>query len=262
MLTNDTGGDPVPACQNGGINVRIWPNSTQFQEQIPVMLLMVPNPGEPPRYSFRTITDIKTDSGGGDSCSGSHPRLGFNSGLDQSGRNPGGDVCDPDNFGMGNSTKPCKVATVLSMNLVRYYIGPDPDDAAMPVLWRQTGAPPGQQVARGIEDMQVTYRAAQDIVDTPAACAATGCDIVAPEPVLVTAGTGIDALTVEVQVVLAARGGLLVPAGQGASDVMLTRARSADGTLGDGTLAYRGSLRSRATPRAALMLAGGDGRWQ
>jgi len=247
MLTNDTGRDPVPACQDGGVNVRIMASNVPFAEQMPVLLLMKDG-----TYSIRTITEVQSDNSSGGGCTGgTRPRLIFNQGQDDSGGNPGGSVCGPNNFGLGTSAAGCSVQAVLSMNVVQYYIGPAPDDAAMPVLWREVnGAAPGQQVARGIEDMQVTYRSAGDIVTNP-----TGSDTLPDEPTNVTTSPGLDSLTVEVQVVLAARGGLLVPAGQGGVAVALTRAA-------DGTSAYRGSLRSRAAPRSALVLAGGDLRWQ
>jgi prepilin-type N-terminal cleavage/methylation domain-containing protein len=252
MLSNDSGQDPVPACQNGGVNVRIVPTKATFTDQTTVMLLMTDG-----TYSLRTITSSdKGDNSGAGGCDAGidRPRLMFNKGLDTTLRNPGGTVCGPDNFGMGTSSSSCTVQSVVYMDVIRYYIDKDPNDAAMPVLHRVSSA--GDQiVAQGIEDMKVTYRAGSDITAHPTATPETFT--ADNQPADTTGATSAAAqanmTTIEVQVVLSARGTQLVTTAAARKAVMTNAA--------DGSFAYRGSLVSRGTPRAALA-ALADGRWR
>jgi prepilin-type N-terminal cleavage/methylation domain-containing protein len=250
MLTNDTGRDPLPGCATSGATVPILPMNVRVTTPASVLVLVRDLSGNTTVGGPFAVTGVAT---GAVPC-GTVLTLSGTPPVTPAGTTP----------------------QVAFVSRVRYYIAPDAAEAVpaglppTPILWREVnGVAPGQQVARGIEDMQVTYRRARDIVDNPAAdtCtdvprvsnevfALTGmCDLALKQPWVWTAAEGLDALTVEVQVVLEARGGLVVPAGQGGTAAALTQAA-------DGTSAYRGSLRSRATPRAALILAGGDGRWQ
>jgi prepilin-type N-terminal cleavage/methylation domain-containing protein len=261
MLTNENGVDPMNACWDGGQNVRLQTQTTSpFPAGSTVVLLMRNG-----TYSIRTITFIDSDNGGGTRCSGGPlPRLNFNSGSgDASGRNVSGGVCGLDAFGMGSNTEgnnKCEVEAVLSLDVVRYYIGPDPNEATnpTPVLFRQTGATgaPGQIVARGIEDMRVTYRSGADITATPGAtqtgCPSSGiCPLPLTQPADLFAATTVaaayDASTVEVQVELAARGSLYnAPGARQTAPLALMTEET------DLSRAYRGRLVSRGTPRAAL----------
>jgi prepilin-type N-terminal cleavage/methylation domain-containing protein len=237
MLTNETGRDPLPGCATVGAAVQIMPMNVGVTLPASVLVLQRDAAGVTTAFGgpFK-VTGVAT---GATPCSTLLTLLG---------------------------TPPAGATSqVMFVSRVLYYIAPDPDDATMPVLWRQVdGTVPGavdpavfpQQVARGIENMQVTYRSVAAIETDPTAdaCPDPECNLPDFAPVDVATTPGLTSLTAEVQVVLAARSGLIQPTGRATAE-MLTRAA-------DGTSAYRGSLRSRATPRAALILAGGGGKWQ
>ena len=93
--------------------------------------------------------------------------------------NPSAGFCNE--MGSSNLTPTC--VALMPIDVVRYQVAPDPDDASLPALWRsRTGAftpaggaaaTPGvgtgtwEVVARGIEDLQVKYFRGGAWVDTP-----------------------------------------------------------------------------------------------
>jgi prepilin-type N-terminal cleavage/methylation domain-containing protein len=237
MLTNETGRDPLPGCATVGATVPILPMNVGVT--LPASVLVLQRDAAGVTTAFGGPFKVNTVTNGAAACG---------TVLALNGVPPAG-----------------ATSQVMFVSRVLYYIAPDPDDPAMPVLWRQVGgAVPGavdpkvfpQQVARGIENMQVTYRHVRGITTNPTAdsCFDPDCSLPDTVPDDVVASPGLPSLTVEVQVVLAARGGLIQPTGRETAEVLTPAA--------DGTSAYRGSLRSRAAPRAALMLAGGAGLWQ
>ena len=93
--------------------------------------------------------------------------------------NPSAGFCNE--MGSSNLTPTC--VTLMPIDVVRYQVAPDPDDASLPALWRSRTGPftaaggaaatPGvgtgtwEVVARGIEDLQVKYFRGGAWVDTP-----------------------------------------------------------------------------------------------
>jgi prepilin-type N-terminal cleavage/methylation domain-containing protein len=265
MVTNDSGRDPVPACQNGGVNVRLFPTSVDFSKNMAVTLIMTNG-----TYSVRTITDgDKEDNSHAQGCDDvgqKHPRLMFTRGQDTSDRNPGGTVCGPDRFGVGTSPMGCEVREVSFADVVRYEIVAD-DDGTLSL--QRTSAAGKQIVARGIEDLQVTYRRAADVTNAlnsaPEACSNNACPplpLTLPDAIVPATAAALDAVTVEVQVELAARGNLVANAGARTTSML---AAGMSDPAADGSQAFRQRLFSRGTPRSALVhLAGAEAtpRWQ
>jgi len=258
MLTNDTGRDPLTVCGASGTDVWITPTlpaATVIPAGTPVILWM----NNLAAYSIRVTVGDSTKTTGPGTC-GVRTHLTVNA-----------DVCGAP----GNSVAGCVVAQVLFVDLVRYHIAPDPNDATMPVLLRtqwSSGAAIDQIVAQGIEDMQVTYRSGADITGNPTAADVRTCQVTAAtsdapattipclpddQPADTTGATSNLALsnttTIEVQVALSARGTQRFTSAAARKAVMTQAA--------DGSFAYRGSLVSRGSPRAALALLP-DGRWR
>ena len=93
--------------------------------------------------------------------------------------NPSAGFCNE--MASSNVTSTCTV--LMPIDVVRYQVAPDPDDASLPALWRSRTGPftpaggaaatPGvgtgtwEVVARGIEDLQVKYFRGGAWVDTP-----------------------------------------------------------------------------------------------
>jgi prepilin-type N-terminal cleavage/methylation domain-containing protein len=147
--------------------------------------------------------------------------------------NPPGGACP--GSGPGGVPPSTKCQFVSKMSVVRYELGPDPNDPNTPALYRSPegrltngglGPPaaPWQLVARGIEDMQIRYLSgAGGWADAP--------------PVVV--GTDTTTWVREVAVTLSARSMAANLAGQTISVV--------------GGNAVRGQLTSVVTPRTALL---------
>lgn len=140
--------------------------------------------------------------------------------------------------------------TVLQpIEVVRYLIAPDPDDASLPALWRSsTGAftaagaasatPPGanwQVVARGIDDLQIAYLKGAGTWDaTPGVVSCAPCT-----PPL---NGDLDTIVRQVRITLSARA-------SGKTRIQGTTTAAAGSNAGT---AIRGSLVAIITPRAAL----------
>jgi len=236
MLVNTSGRDNEPACEYAEPGqspiVRIKRNGADIPQNSVVMILMSDPPGT---YSVRVETSISPNSSNaGDGCTPgtSHDQLIFNPGADSTGMNPPGGVCGPNNFGDGTSTAPCAPLAIVFADLVRYEIRKVDN---LPCLVR-TSVMQGNQalvVARGIEDMQVTYQSSMNLgSDDP--------NTFLPSPAVVVPAD-FNTLTVQVEVRLSAR----VPDLGGARDPNMTQAA-------DGTWAIRGQLVSRSAPRSAL----------
>jgi prepilin-type N-terminal cleavage/methylation domain-containing protein len=171
--------------------------------------------------------------GGGGGCGTGHLNAppGQNPAL-----NPPGGACPG-----GSPSTFCQFVSVIQV--VRYELGPDPDDANTPALYRSAsgrmtngglgpccvvGPPngpnqPWQLVARGIEDMQIRYLTGAGWADAPA----------------VVAGANPATWVREVQVTLSAKSMAQNLTGQTTNAV--------------GGNAVRGQLTSVVSPRAALL---------
>ena len=259
IMTNDLGLDPVPPVASQVLTTnpfQFLPTTTAFKSlatspAIPVAVLT--NEG-PTTFALRLMT--YTDGG-----AGVHARAVFT--VLPAGS---GGAC----LATGNNVAAAPPVTAVQyQDVVHYRIFNEMEDPAqppIPVLQRQSLASGcvWQTVARGIEDMRVTYLSAGTITAAYTgtdACANPitdpACSLPLTEPVTMVAGmlppAQNDAATVEVQVELAARGGLWTAGAPGSGPMMTKEA--------DGTYAYRGRLVSRGTPRAALS-ALTDGRWK
>jgi type II secretory pathway pseudopilin PulG len=146
----------------------------------------------------------------------------------------------------------CRIA--MPIDVVRYEVAPDPDDPTVPALWRsQTGAytaagggpfvpggtPNWEVVARGIEDLQVTYMLGTGgfVTDPGTPYCASPCTTAQP--------ADLDRIVRQVQVQLSARaitGGAI----QG----------STKAAVSNGGNAIRGQLVAVIAPRAALTALG------
>jgi len=248
MLTNDLGLDPVPPL--AGTTLATAPlqfvvHTTTFKAlaggpAIPVALLLSYESGQTePRFAMRLMA--YTDGNTGTAASAT-----FTPGM----------CGDPNTTGNSSNLPGSQVGTVQYQDVVHYRVWDVPDETdtrvppqPVPVLQRQSaaGGCAWQTVARGIEDMRVRYRRAQDILTNPTASAATEALALVPLPAVMNSTTPADSdnITVEVEVTLRARGNQLATTAA-ARRAMMTQAA-------DGTSAYRGTLVSRGTPRAALL---------
>lgn len=154
---------------------------------------------------------------------------------DTSGLNVAGTLCTPSATGVGNVGTlppvggPCFVVEVGFGELVRYQIVPDVD--GVPILQRMTSANGGgfQTLARGIEDLQVQYLAANMDPSVPANWTDNA-------PLVVNNTWG--SLITQVSVTLSAR----------------SEAQNVEGssTAASGPTALRGRLTASASPRSSL----------
>jgi prepilin-type N-terminal cleavage/methylation domain-containing protein len=138
---------------------------------------------------------------------------------------------------------------MAQVNVVRYRIQVEPDGT--PNLWRSeyggvdyNGQSSWQMVARGIEDLQVTYRNAAGWQDQPGSVACAVMPCTAPTQ------ADYDKIIRQVRVVVGARAMGANLQGQTTSVA--------------GGRAIRGQLQEEITPRAALiaLTGSGTGRWQ
>jgi hypothetical protein len=155
-------------------------------------------------------------------------------------------------MGSSNVTATCTV--LMPIDVVRYQVAPDPDDATLPALWRSRTGPftpaggaaatPGvgtgtwEVVARGIEDLQVKYFRGGAWLDTPG-------DIYCDAP----CNTGIspavadfNRIVRQVRVTMSARATGKTRIQGGTTAIAASGARAA----------IRGRLSVEMTPRAAL----------
>jgi prepilin-type N-terminal cleavage/methylation domain-containing protein len=203
--------EPLPACYSPTVLAYFWGSTGSAAGAGPPGLLQV------------------KPKGGAQVCGGGHLEWpgGLNPGLNQPGACPGG--------GPGGTPPSTQCQYISMIQVVRYELGPDPNDPNTPALWRSAqgrmtngglGPPaaPWQLVARGIEDMQIRYL--------------TGAGGWADAPPGVV-GTDTTTWVREVQVTLSARSMAANLAGQTTSAV--------------GGNAVRGQLTSVVTPRAALL---------
>jgi prepilin-type N-terminal cleavage/methylation domain-containing protein len=208
--------EALPACYQPSILAYVWGSSGSAQGAGPPGLLQL------------------FPRGGGGGCGTGHVNAppGQNPGL-----NPPGGGCPG-----GSPSTFCQFVSMVQV--VRYELGPDPNDANTPALYRSAFGrmtnggvgpcspcntpgipnPPWQLVARGIEDMQIRYL--------------TGAGGWADAPAVVV-GTDSTTWVREVQVTLSARSMAANLAGQTINAV--------------GGNAVRGQLTSVVTPRAALL---------
>jgi prepilin-type N-terminal cleavage/methylation domain-containing protein len=141
----------------------------------------------------------------------------------------------------GPGFNPTRIARI---SVVRYRIQVEPDGT--PNLWRSAyggvdvnGQSSWQMVARGIENLQVTYRNAAGWQDTPGSttCPTTPCAAVTP--------TDYDRIIRQVRVVVAARA--------------MAANLQGESTSVSGGRAVRGQLQEDISPRAALIALTGRG---
>lgn len=227
IVSNPGGYDSAMVCQdpgngNAGI-VRLFEAETDIQEGETIMILM-----DDGTYSIRDVVDKKDDNAGGGNCKGTdgkHERL-----------NTAGKLCEPP----GTAIEGCNAYAVLRVAVVRYRIRME---GTVPVLQRVTGvaADRVQVVARGIEDMQVSYLQAANMTTTQAEPADPN-DIpvgFTDEPATIVRGD-YTTLTTEVRVSLWSR-----------SEIQNVQGMAATGA-DTATARLRGQLVSRGTPRSAL----------
>jgi type II secretory pathway pseudopilin PulG len=229
IVSNPGGFDSATVCAdpgngNAGI-VRLWDVETDIQEGETIMILMTDG-----TYSVREVTDKKDDGSSEDACTGhgKHERL-----------NTAGKLCEPP----GTATAGCHAYAVLRVAQVRYRIRMED---TVPVLQRVTGANV-QVIARGIEDMQVSYLRASAMTGTqaePEPDSTTGLPTGFTDEPVAVAKDDFTTLTTEVRVSLWAR----------------SEARNVQGmaAVGDAEARLRGQLISRGSPRSALLALSSD----
>ena len=149
---------------------------------------------------------------------------------------------------IGATTALSSCTVLFPVDVVRYQIAPDPDDATLPSLWRSrtgqfdnagtniggpvAGAGNWEVVARGIEDMQVEYF-------RNGAWQTTAGDVYCDGPCASPVNTDFVRVVRQVRVTLSARA-----TGRGRIQGATSRAGTPD--------AIRGQLQAVITPRAAL----------
>lgn len=170
-----------------------------------------------------------SSSGGSGNTGDKNGHVVMPHGQDRFANPPGGPGFDPTNIGI--------------ISVVRYKVIVDSD--GVPNLWRSAfggsainGQPSWQMVARGIEDLQVTYRNSTGWADVPGSVA---CGTACSAPTI----TDYNKIIRQVRVVLSSRA--TAANLQGAT-------RSATGSV-----ALRGQLQQEMTPRAALLALTGTG---
>jgi type IV pilus assembly protein PilW len=257
ILTNNSGRDNEPVCGNGAsnaTNVATMRNLdvTFLPLNTPVLLIMEPSASfRDGSWGFRNVTAVTPNSsgptGGSPTCAGStHAQLGFSAGSPP-GLN-GTDACLGSGPFTSNPVPPtdCRVSTVNFGSVVRYRIRNDA--AGVPVLQRWSsddytnftaaGAPDTdkfEEVARGIEDLQVRYAI---VAPTTASAWEPGGapTVTLDDPAVLPDANDYRKLIVKVEVKLTARAeGRQIAGGSGA-----------DAKL-------RGDLVSVGTPRATLI---------
>jgi prepilin-type N-terminal cleavage/methylation domain-containing protein len=233
MMTNSGARDNEPACHTAGggasTQVRLVRSATGLPSQTVVLLIM-----DDGTWTIRNLTDTSNNNTGADNCNAGsdHTALNFNSGAnDTTNMNPAGGVCQPNNFGEGNATNPCRVQEVSFAEIVRYRIRNDA--AGIPVLQRFSTADFAagfQTVARGIENLQAQYLRADGDPANPA-------DWFDGAPAVVGANFG--SVISQVRVTLAAR-----------SEAQNVQGMSSAATA---PAAMRGQLTATGSPRSTLL---------
>jgi len=196
-------------------NIRTVNNTTRVQSGGIALVIMADG-----TWTIRQVVSTFGNNGGPGTCTNGDPHadLSFrsgNNGDNTSNVNVPGGLCQPAAGGIGTAHSGCDPRMISSANLVTYRIRTDPD--GVPVLQRRSTATLNgadfattfTTVARGIEDMQVSYAQASD-PKTFRSDFASGTRTGAPAVVNGNYGT----ITTQVRVVLKARGTAQRLAGQ------------------------------------------------